>query len=276
MNINHLSLRTAGLIAACAATLVPLTMATSPASAAEFQPNPAATIATSCGATGGVISIHYTNVGGLNTANFTTTVNGVVQNAVSIQPNDTADLAVAAADSAAAPVVISAPPALSIVTTVGPIACFDGSGTLTLDCTSGVPQLTAVATNIGKSTNVATFSLVGDPTSPEPATLAAAGAHTFSRTLVEDATYQATITWAHGGTDATLSGTAHCLPPPTTTTIPDPTTTTTIPDPTTTIPAAVALPTTGSSSSGIIVTASLLTLLGLIAVRVVRRPKLSR
>ncbi len=129
--------------------------------------------------------------------------------------------------------------------------CFEATGAVTATCVNGAPVLAETGTNTGLTPQDIKFQVDGvvmDTVEVDPA-----ASHTYTQALVEGGAYHAEVLGAiHGKyvVVAELSATASCM-----------------------APAVVGqLPETGSPSTSIIVMATLLTLLGLGACRLVRKP----
>lgn len=129
--------------------------------------------------------------------------------------------------------------------------CFEATGTVTASCVNGAPTLSETGTNTGLTPQDIKFQV--DGVVQESVEVDPAASHTYTQALVEGAAYHAEVLGAIHGTYvvvAELSATASC-----------------------TAPAVVGqLPETGSASTSVIVMATLLTVLGLGACRLVRRP----
>ena len=269
----------------------------SAAASNEFPPNPAATITAYCSASyGAYIHIDFSNDGGQSAAVFTSTVNGVLFPDLVVTANTTAFEESPLPDNVAVPVTITAPGMTSIVTTVGPLNCYDGTSTIRVDCVNNVPVLTATATNTGSLSTVAQLVINDDYPGSELRSIAPGMTTTFTHTLPDGVPYTGRISFNHDGTESNVAGTPTCVPPTTQSTVPEttvpettipPTTvaptappTSVIVDPPTTValtaPRATVLPSTGKSSASIAWIASLALASGLMIVRIARRPRSTR
>lgn len=259
----------------------------------EFPPFPVATINAQCTKwLGPLIHIDYSNPGGQSDAVFTATVNGATLKDVVVAPNDTAFQESQVPDDVLVPITVSAPGMQTIVTSVGPLDCYNGTSTIQVDCVNGAPVMTATATNTGQSINTATLVINGDVAKPSKKTVTPGSTETFSYPLPDGVPYTGRITFDQGGTESNIAGTPMCVPP-TTQTVPEttvpqstvPPADTTVPPtvivdaPTTvalTVPIGTVLPSTGKSSAAIAWIASLALAIGLVIVRVARRPRSTR
>lgn len=266
------------------------------AASGEFPPFPAATITATCTKwLGPLIHIDYSNVGGQSDAVFTATVNGATFTDVTVAPNTTAFQESQLPDDVLVPVTISAPGMQTIVTSVGPLDCYNGTSTIRVDCVNDVPTMTATATNTGQSINTATLVINNDIAKPSKKTVAPGETQTFSYPIPDGVPYTGRITFDQGGTESNIAGTPMCVPPTTQTTVPEttvpattaPSTTVapTVPPtvlvdaPTTvalTVPVGTVLPSTGKSSTTIAWFALLAVGFGLMITRAARRPRPNR
>jgi LPXTG-motif cell wall-anchored protein len=280
-----------------------LSSAIDPAAASgEFPPFPAATITAKCTKwLGPLIHIDYSNVGGQSDAVFTATVNGATFTDVIVAPNTTAFQESQLPDDDLVPVTISAPGMQTVVTSVGPLDCYNGTSTIRVDCVNDVPTMTATATNTGQSINTATLVINNDIAKPSKKTVAPGETETFSYAIPDGVPYTGRISFDQGGTESNIAGTPMCVPPTTQTTVPETTVPETTAPPTTaaptvppttappaivivdapttvalTVPVGTVLPSTGKSSMAIAWIGLLAVGFGLMVTRAARRPRSAR
>jgi len=222
--------RIAGVSAGLIAVMAGFLAGAPHASATEFPPNPAVTAATSCTTDGGVLSVTFTNAGGLGPANFTVVINGSTKWPVTVQPNDVDIEHYPLGLNGGANVHVSASGMSDYTNSFAAPPCYSSTGSSSVACVNDVPVLTVSFTNTGLLSDQFVFELQGDPASPATYTLAPGQTQTVTRALTDGASIALNVEApGHMATVVGSYGVApKCAPA---TTIPD----TTVPD--TTIPA---------------------------------------
>ena len=243
--------------------MLPLAVLASPAAAvSELPPNPAVHMESGCNSKGPFFQLTYTNDAAHDShvptayALFSTSVqqgNAIAEKQDDISVAPQAQFVAESGplqDGVITYVLVTATGMQDFLQSFFP-DCFEATGTVTATCVNGAPVLSETGTNTGLTPQDIKFQVDGvvmDTVEVDPA-----ASHTYTQALVEGAPYHAEVLGAiHGKyvVVAELSATASCVAPP----------------------VVGQLPETGSPSTSIIVLATLLTVLGLGACRLVRKP----